>query len=282
MIDLHVHSTASDGTFAPEELAEKGRDFSVLALTDHDTLEGVDGFLSASARLASKAVRLAGVEVSVESGEGYGRFHMLGLGVEPDAPELAGLLERIRVGRDERNERIFENLAALGMPVGRDEVAVYAKGEVVARPHFARVLVDKGFATDVKDAFERYLGAGRPAYAERYRPDPQMAIDAIHAAHGVAVMAHPKFWTVDADRLSEGLAYWRGRGLDGVEAVYKANTFEETILHLRIAQEIGLAATAGSDFHGGNKPTISLGMDVGDEDAFLAPFFAALECRRIS
>ena len=280
MIDLHVHSTASDGTFAPEELAEKGREFSVLALTDHDTLDGVGEFLSASARFSPGAVRLAGVEVSVEPGEGYGRFHMLGLGVEPDAAGLNELLDRVRAGRDERNERIFENLAALGMPVSRDEVAAYAKGEVVARPHFARVLVDKGFATDVKDAFERYLGAGRPANAERYRPDPQLAIDAIHAAHGVAVMAHPKFWTADVDKLSEGLAHWRDRGLDGVEAVYKANTFDETILHLRMAHDLGLAATAGSDFHGGNKPTISLGMDVGDEETFLAPFFAALDRRR--
>ena len=193
--------------------------------------------------------------------------------------KMIGVLERILAGRDERNEKIFANLAALGMEVSREEVEAHAKGEVMARPHFARALVDRGFAEDVKDAFERFLKAGRPAYAERYRPDPGEAIDAIHAAHGVAVMAHPKFWTGDEAKLSEGLARWRDRGLDGVEAVYKANSFDETMLHLRVAQELGLAATAGSDFHGGNKPSISLGMDVGDEEAFLAPFFAALERR---
>ena len=279
MIDLHAHSTASDGTLSPAELAEAGRGFSVLALTDHDTLAGVREFMDASHRLSPAATRLAGVEISVVPGDGYGRFHMLGLGVDADSPALCNLLGRIRVGRDERNEKIFERLAALGMPVSHEEVEVHARGEVLARPHFARVLVDRGLAVDVKDAFEKFLGTGKPAYAERYRPDPGEAIDAIHAAHGVAVMAHPKFWTQDADALSRGLAVWRDRGLDGVEAVYKANTFEEIMLHLRVAHELGLAATAGSDFHGGNKPTVSLGMDVGDENSFLAPFFDALEKR---
>ena len=279
MIDLHVHSTASDGTCTPEELAEKGRHFTVMALTDHDNTDGCARFLAACRTLGVAGVRLPGLELSVDPGAGYGQFHMLGLGIDPDAPSLAGFLERIRAGREERNVRMLEKLTALGMPVTMDEVRRYAGGEVVARPHIARVLVDKGFATSVKDAFERFLGPKAVAYVSRYRPSQAEAIDVIHAAHGAAVMAHPRFWTSDARLLAEGLARLKDAGLDGVEAVYQANLPLETPLHLRLAREAGLAVTAGSDFHGANKSSVTLGMDVGDEKSFLAPLFAALAKR---
>ena len=279
MIDLHVHSTASDGTCTPEELAEKGRHFTVMALTDHDNTDGCARFLAACRALGVAGTRLPGVELSVDPSAGYGQFHMLGLGIDPDAPSLAGFLERIRAGREERNVRMLEKLTALGMPVTMDEVRRYAGEEVVARPHIARVLVDKGFATSVKDAFERFLGPKAVAYVSRYRPSQAEAIDVIHAAHGAAVMAHPRFWTSDARLLAEGLARLKDAGLDGVEAVYQANLPLETPLHLRLAREAGLAVTAGSDFHGANKSSVTLGMGVGDEKSFLAPLFAALAKR---
>ena len=282
MIDLHVHSTASDGTCTPEELAEKGRHFTVMALTDHDNTDGCARFLAACGRDKRDplvGLRLAGIELSVDPGAGYGQFHMLGLGIDPDAPSLAGFLARIRAGREERNVRMVERLTSLGMPVTMDEVRRYAGGEIVARPHIARVLIDKGFATSVKDAFERFLGPKAVAYVSRYRPSQAEAIEVIHAAHGAAVMAHPRFWTSDARLLAEGLARLKDIGLDGVEAVYQANLPLETPLHLRLAREIGLAVTAGSDFHGANKSAVTLGMDVGDEATFLAPFLDALAKR---
>jgi len=278
MIDLHVHSTASDGTLSPTELAEQGREFSVMALTDHDNLDGVDEFLSAA--VPSAGLRLPGIELSVDPGEGYGHFHLLGLGIDTSNETFKKFLRRILDGRNARNERMLANFARLGIEIPPDEIAGYAHGEVLARPHFAAWLVDHGFATDKMVAFKTYLTPGSPpetrCYASRYRPDPGEAFDLIHAAHGVAIMAHPRFWTSDPALLRTGLRRLKERGLDGIEAIYQANQPGESIEHLRVARELDLAVTAGSDFHGTNKPNITLGMTVDDEAVFLAPFFAAL------
>ncbi len=279
MIDLHLHSTASDGTCTPEELAERGRALAAMALTDHDNTDGCARFLAACRRLGVAGLRLPGIELSVDPGEGYGQFHMLGLGVDPDEPALSAFLERIRAGRAERNAKMVEKLTALGMPVSMEEVQRYAGGEIVARPHIARVLIEKGFAKSVPDAFDRFVGRNAAAYVSRYRPSQAEAIEVIHAAHGVAVMAHPRFWTSDAQLLADGLARLKDLGLDGVEAVYQGNLPLETPLHLRLAREAGLAVTAGSDFHGANKPSVTLGMDVGDDGSFLAPLLDALARR---
>ena len=279
MIDLHCHSTCSDGTLTPEELAEKGKDFAVFALTDHDTLDGAQRFLKATE--GQKGVRLAGVELSIEPGEGYAKFHLLGLGIDPESSALNAFLDEIRAGRDARNEKIAARLAELGCPVTHEELRKYANGKIVARPHFARVLMDHGWATSVKDAFERFLGDGKPAYVPRYKPSQQAAIDAVHAAGGVAVMAHPRYWTQDPAALRTGLKRLKDLGLDGVEAVYEANLPDETIDHLRAAREVGLAVTAGSDFHGTNKPTIRLGMSLEEEDTFIAPFLVRLSARNL-
>ena len=280
MIDFHVHSTASDGTVPPEELAARSRDFTAMALTDHDNCDGCARFLAECERLGVKGRRLAGIELNVEPGEGYGEFHMLGLGIDPNAPCLAEFLDEIRAGRDERNAKMIAKLNGLGIPITAEEVGKYANGKIVARPHFARVLVEKGFAESVADAFVRYVAVGAPAYVTRYRPAQACAIDVIHRAGGVAVMAHPRYWTSDAADLKAGLARLKDLGLDGMEAEYQANTTEETLLHLRTAYALGLAVTAGSDFHGTNKPTITLGMTVADEEAFLAPFWEALAAVR--
>ena len=280
MIDFHVHSTASDGTVTPEELAERSRGFAAMALTDHDNCDGCERFLAACARLGVTERRLAGIELNVEPGEGYGEFHLLGLGIDPAAACLADFLEEIRAGRNERNAKMLAKLNGIGIPITAEEVGKYANGKIVARPHFARVLVEKGFAESVADAFARYVGVGAPAYVTRYRPAQARAIDVVHRAGGVAVMAHPRYWTSDPDLLKAGLARLKDIGLDGIEAEYQANAPEETILHLRTAYALGLAVTAGSDFHGTNKPTITLGMEVADEEAFLAPFWEALAAVR--
>jgi len=280
MIDFHVHSTASDGTSTPEELADAGRGFSFFALTDHDNCDGVKRFLAASQRLGATGLRLAGVELSVEPGAGYGKFHLLGLGVDPDAPSLTAFLDEIRAGRDERNTRILARLNALGLDVSAEEVARYANGRITARPHFARVLVEKGYARDMADAFARFVGDGAAACVPRYRPASARAFEAVHRAGGVAVMAHPRYWTRDPAALRTGLAKLKDAGLDGIEAVYQANLPGETVDHLLAARQLGLAVTAGSDFHGANKPAIPLGMTVEDEAAFLAPLLARLAAVR--
>lgn len=278
MIDLHCHSRCSDGTLSPEEIAERGCGFAAFALTDHDTVDGAERFLAACR--GHSGVRLAGVELSIEPGEGYGKFHLLGLGVDPSNPALSSFLGRIRDGREERNVEIARRLEALGMPVTREDLAKYARERIVARPHFARVLIEKGWATGVKDAFERFLGTGRPAYAPRYRPSQAAAIEAVHAAGGVAVMAHPRFWTDDPEALRRGLVGLMELGLDGIEAIYQANEPGETIEHLRIARSLGLIVTAGSDFHGENKPTIHLGMDVDRESELVGALLGRISSHR--
>lgn len=275
MIDLHCHSTCSDGTFTPEELAEKGKDFAVFALTDHDTLDGAERFLAATR--GQDGVRLAGVELSIDPGEGYNMFHLLGLGIDPSAPALNAFLDKIRAGRDERNRRMVARMDELGMHVEMEELRKYANGKILARPHFARVMMDHGWVTDVADAFERFLKKGQPVYQPRYRPPQAEAIEAVHAAGGVAVMAHPRFWTQDFELLRSGLRRLKDLGLDGIEAVYQANLPGETVDHLRVAKELDLAVTAGSDFHGSNKPTIHIGMEVEHETEFIAPLLAKLK-----
>lgn len=273
MIDLHVHSTASDGTCTPSEIAAMGRDCRVLALTDHDTAAGLPEFMSAE---PGPAVRIPGMELSLVPGEGFGRYHLLALGVDASHPALSALVKRAAEGRVERNPRIIAKLAALGIDVSMEEVAKEAGGEVIARPHIARVLLKKGCVTSIKEAFDLYLADGRPAFAERWRPSPAEAFAAIHAAGGVAVMAHPKYWAPDPEKFRSGIVQQIELGLDGVEAVYSANTIDETRLHLSVARESGLLVTAGSDFHGDNKPNVAFGMDIHDEDALVRPLLRRL------
>ena len=270
----------------------------MLALTDHDNCDGVDEFLeeckiengkckiegapsTTNCQLSTINYRLAGVELSVEPGEGYDKFHLLGLGIDPGSEGLKRFLRRILEGRNARNDKILARFAEIGIVIPRDEIDTYAHGEVLARPHFAKWLVDHGYAPDISTAFGTYLTPSSPpetnCYMTRYHPDPGEAFDVIHAAGGVAVMAHPRYWTKDPARLREGLARLKARGLDGIEAVYQANEPDETIDHVRAAKELGLCMTAGSDFHGAHKPTIKLGMAVEDERTFIAPFLERLD-----
>ena len=273
LVDFHVHSTASDGTCTPLELVEKAKGFAAIALTDHDNCDGLgewDG--------------IAGIELSIEPGDGFDKFHLLGLGINPKHEGLKNFLKRILDGRNARNERILANFRRLG--IGMDDVVSYAHGEVLARPHFARWLMEHGFAASIKEAFEKYLLPDSPTetrcYEERWHPAQEDAFRAIHEAGGLCVMAHPKYWCTDWKTTGPDyvaaereLAALKERGLDGVEALYQANTNEENIAFTRIATKLGYLKTAGSDFHGSNKPTIPLGMEVSEP--FIVPVLERLD-----
>lgn len=284
-VDFHVHSTASDGTFAPRELAEAAADFDAIALTDHDNCDGVGEFCGEEVP-RNKARRFAGIELSIEPGKGFDKFHLLGLGIDADDAGLKAFLAKVLEGRRARNEKIRENFARIGIEIGAEDIAGYAHGEVLARPHFANWLVRHGYAGTAKEAFEKYLTARSPretrCYEERWHPTQEEAFGVVHAAGGVAVMAHPKFWKgawaetgVEYDAAEKELARLKEAGLDGVEAVYQANTVEETIGFTRVAVRLGFLTSAGSDFHGANKPSIHLGMDVSE--AFIGPLLERLE-----
>ena len=300
IVDFHVHSTASDGTCTPSELAEKTKGFTAVALTDHDNCDGVEDFLR-----RQECRRIAGIELSIKPGEGFDKFHLLGLGIDPKNEGLRIFLKRILDGRNGRNERIIENFHRLGIDLGVGErcrmevenstlhllstptsIYSYAHGEVLARPHFARWLVDHGYSTDMKEAFAKYLLPDSPVktrcYEERWHPPQEEAFRAIHEAGGICVMAHPKYWRTDWKTTAPDyvaaereLAALKERGLDGVETLYQANTNEENVAFTRIATKLGYLKTAGSDFHGSNKPTIPLGMEVSE--AFIAPVLERLD-----
>lgn len=291
-VDFHVHSTASDGTASPRELAESAAagGFAAIAITDHDNTDGVDEFLSAGRAVSdggSGTLFLVGVELSIDPGPGFDKFHLLGIGVDPGNGRLKALLDGVLAGRNERNERIFENFRRIGIP----DISPEPHGEVLARPHFASWLCSHGYAASVKEAFEKYLLPDSPretrCYEERFHPSQEEAFAAVHAAGGLCVMAHPKFWRrswkatgpeyADAER---GLAALKEKGLDGLEAHYQANGPGEDWNFERIADGLGLLKTAGSDFHGMHKPTISLGMEVSKR--FIGPFlerFASLRAQ---
>lgn len=286
-VDFHVHSSASDGTLSPGEIAEiaGGEGLAALALTDHDNCDGVAALLSSSAA----GCRLyAGVELSIDPGDGFDRLHMLGIGIDPSNPALKTLLARILEGRNARNGRIRENFSRIGVEIPAGEIAEYAHGEILARPHFAAWLVDHGYAANPCEAFEKYLLETSPeatrCYESRWRPAQEDAFAAIHSAGGLCVMAHPKYWRtrwrrygVEYDVAERGIAALKEKGLDALESVYQANSREEDCEFTRMADALGLLKSAGSDFHGANKPNIHLGMDV--DDRFITPFLEALERR---
>ena len=228
---------------------------------------------------------ISGIELSIEPGNGFDKFHLLGLGVNAQDEGLKNFLRRVLAGRNERNRRILENFRRIGIEIGDDDIAKYAHGEVLARPHFARWLVVHSFASDVKTAFEKYLLADSPketrCYEERWHPAQEEAFAVVHGAGGLCVMAHPKYWRnswkhtgCDFAAAKRELATLKEKGLDGLEALYEANQPVEDVEFSRIACELGLLKSAGSDFHGSNKPTISLGMEVSER--FIAPLLERL------
>lgn len=254
--DLHTHSTASDGQYAPAELAElaKRRGIRVLALTDHDSLEGLEEALEAGRALGLTVLR--GVELGARE---YRNLHILGYGFSAAAPVLGELCAWMKRGRDERKFRIVDYLREKGVPVTLEEVEEIAGGDIIARPHFAQAMVRRGYVQSVQEAFERYLDTPDYARIERPKPAARACVETIRAAGGRAALAHPyqlKLEDGDLDALVGELA---GYGLDAIECFYPRHTPEQTVFYLRLAEKYRLRVTGGSDFHGEKvKPDIRL------------------------
>ena len=261
LIDLHVHSTASDGELAPAAVVRhaKGRGLSALALTDHDTTAGVPEAQAAGVEEGLEVI--PGVEISLDMEPGT--FHMIGLFVDLDHAPLQDGLERVRSGRNRRNVQIAERLSEMGMPVRMRDVTALAGGEVVARPHFARLMVESGYVGSVMEAFRRFLGKGRPAYVDRLRLDVGEAIQLIRDAGGVSVLCHPHTLGLkdEAATLPPLLETWAGLGLDAMEVLYGDNTKNAVRVYREMARAAGLLESGGSDFHGfkGRKAKMGIG-----------------------
>ena len=279
MIDLHLHSTNSDGTDTPEELVIRGRQIGLtaMALTDHDNMGGVRDFLAACRTHGMTGI--AGVEISADVEEGTGTLHILGYGLDPEHPLVKESLGRVLDGRAWRNGQILSKLNELGLEVEWAEVQACAGEDVVGRPHLAQALVNRDYVSSVQEAFDRFLAKGRPAYVDRYRLYPEEGIRMIREAGGVAVIAHPFTWKSDESALEAGLGALKTVGLAGVEAVYSEYGPERTVALLRMAKKHGLLTTGGSDYHGLAKPDIALGKGFGAlyvPDEYLPPLLQAL------
>ena len=263
MIDLHTHSTASDGTYSPAELVRLARETGLfaLALTDHDTVEGLPQALAAAEEHGIRFV--PGVEISVRF-EGPGHCHILGYFVDPHSSSLRETLGLLQKARRERNRLMVERLQALGVDLTLEEVAARAGGGEIGRPHFAALLVEKGVVRSVEEAFERYLRKGAPAYVPKARLAPEEAFSAIRTAGGLPVLAHPVHLKLSAEELTRYVAGLKEMGLEGLEAYYTDHSREFTTLCLELARRYDLVPTGGSDFHGHNKPDIKLGRGFGN------------------
>lgn len=252
--DLHLHTTASDGTDSPSSLvslaAEKG--FEVLAITDHDTMSGVAEAREAGRRLGVRVI--SGVEISAG---GDTEVHVLGYAIrEPD--KLVQVLERMRTQRSQRMSQMVMKLNGLGIPVDLERVNGMAK-ESVGRSHLARALVEDGVVRDVREAFQRYLAPGRPAYVEREKLTVRQAVQLIDSAGGIPVIAHPGQNHGDTFWLKERFAELKEAGLRGVEVYHMAHSQQQAITFARMAKDLSLLVTGGSDYHGTIK-----NVDIGD------------------
>ncbi len=253
IVDMHTHSTASDGQYTPAELVRlaKERGLEALALTDHDTLGGLDEAAAAGTALGVRVIR--GVELSADD---YLNLHILGYSFPAEAPGLREMLTGMRKGRGERKYRIAEFLRQKGIDVPLSEVDETAVGGVIGRPHFAQVMLRHGYVSTRKEAFDKYLDTPEFQKMEKgTKPSAEKCVKTIKAAGGMVSLAHPYQIVLGGDSMEELLQRLVGYGLDAMECYYPKHTPEQQAEYLRLAEKYGLHVTGGSDFHGEkNKP----------------------------
>lgn len=259
-IDLHVHTTASDGTLSPGQTAalaaQKG--LKAIAISDHDTVEGCAAAVAEGQRLGVEVV--PGIELSTKF---YRAVHILGYYIDTENPELQALLDWIVEDRDKRNRYMAELMAADGLPVSYEQMH-RRFGAVIGRPHFGQVLVELGLAESVNDAFARYIEKGQRYYAPRTILAIEQAVQSIVKAGGIATLAHPFQYRLEDENLRKLIEHCMDNGLRAIECRYSGYSGEQTAYLEKLAEEYGLLKTGGSDFHGQNKPHIDMGSGRGE------------------
>ncbi len=263
MIDLHVHSTASDGSASPAGVVRlaAAAGLKAIALTDHDTQSGIAEARAEATRTGVELI--AGAELSVEWEQGA--MHMVVLFLEPGPGPLQDRLAEFRKGRTERNARIVERLSELGLPVSEEEILEIAAGESVGRPHIAAVMVSRGYVESIFEAFDRYLARGKPAYMARPRLSPEEAIGLALESRAVPIVAHPHTLGLNtSEEVSATLRRLAGAGLVGIECYYPLYSPFEREGYAALAARFGLKPSGGSDYHGTYKPDVQLGIGRGN------------------
>lgn len=262
LIDLHIHTTASDGTFSPKEVVEMAleRNLSVIAITDHDTVAGVEEAMEASE--GKEITVVPGVEIScLYSGR---EIHMLGLFLDWKKPEFLEHMEEMRREREDRNQKMIEKMQADGIPVTKEKLQFGEPDTVITRAHFARFLEQEGMVKKKDEAFKKYIGEGCPYYLPRRYIPYEKAIDWIKEAGGLAILAHPYLYGFKEPKVRQMLLDLKEAGLDGLEAYHSSVNNGQSNLLREYAKEYGLLVSGGSDFHGSNKPYVHLGVGKGN------------------
>ena len=261
-VDLHVHTSYSDGSLRPTEIVwlAVDMDLAAIAVVDHDT---VDGNAEAFAEGAQQGLEvIPGVELSCDFTPV--NVHVVGLFIDPTNSGLTEALEEVREYRKRRNPKILAKLAELGMSIDLDEVAAKTGGKTIGRPHIAEVMVEKGYVADFQEAFEKYLAYNKPAYVGRRRISAEEGVELIHGAGGLAFLAHPGIYALPP-RVLDSMVFKLARaGLDGVEVYYSDHLPTDTAFLKRLVDEYDLLASGGTDFHGVAKPGVELGIGRGD------------------
>jgi predicted metal-dependent phosphoesterase TrpH len=258
LIDLHTHSTASDGSYTPAEVVRLAKEsgLAAVALTDHDTVDGLAEAVAAGEEFGVEVI--PGVEISAQFPGGT--MHILGLFVDYRNGRLDQRLAVLKQARIDRNPRIIAKLNALDIPITMAQVNQISGGGQVGRPHIARALLEAGYVQELQEAFDKYLGWRKPAYVSKFRFPPDQALAMIREAQGIPVLAHPfTLGLGSAFALKNLLIELKGLGLAGLEVYYSEHTPEQEALYLKLARELDLQISGGSDFHGLNKPEITLG-----------------------
>ena len=261
MIDLHLHSTFSDGSFTPEQLAREAAKagLSAAALTDHDSIEGVGLFLKACEKESIRGV--TGVEISVDYPRGT--MHILGYFIDCNSKKLNEHIDKLKAGREARNADILKKINNLGMPLKMAEVASFAGEGNIGRLHFAQALVARGYVNCNQEAFDRYLAKGKSGYVERDRLTPRGGVEMIANAGGLAALSHPFTLELSPAELETQVGELVQAGLQGIEVYYPQHNPNLVRKYLALAQKYKLVATGGTDFHGAPMPDIKIGRGFG-------------------
>lgn len=265
-IDLHAHTTASDGTYTPEALVDlaASKGLAALAISDHDTTAAIEKAALYALNSHPNLEIIPAIEYSASSDVCISDIHILGYYIDPNDEHMTKGLKTIVSGRYERNERMVDAMIRAGMPITLEDVSSQSDKGVITRAHIARAMVHKGIVKKMNQAFEKYIGDGKPFYRERYKATPEEAIKTITAAGGVPVLAHPILYKLKVLELRALVKELTVYGLKGIEGIYTTYKTHETQLIRSIAKENGLIVTGGSDFHGDNKPGIDLGTGWGN------------------
>lgn len=276
LIDLHIHTSESDGTLTPGETVEYAlkKGLSAIAITDHDTADGVKPAMKLGQSLGFEVI--SGIEVSTDY-LGHG-VHILGYFIDPDSPALQRLLDWVIEDRNTRNDKIIEAMRSDGLDISGALLDQMFPKAVIGRPHFAAYLVSRGLAENVTDAFTKYLNRGKRYHRLRTYLPIEQAIDVITAAGGKAVFAHPLQYRMEEDQLLKLTRCLVDCGIKGMECLYSGYTVEQSAYLMELAKRFGLCVTGGSDFHGSRKPQIDMGSGTGS----LAVPYSLLEALRDS